>query len=237
MINKVLFAAAFAVASAAPASAELYTFKLSGSGISAVINLKLAPNPNTGALMLTSPNPYDPVGSSIVTGAFGTFADSNIGLSASAIGAVVASHPGQPEATNLYAPHSFGFYPIVNGNPGPGGTAPGLSYDDLFYAGGSPRTASDYTFHGGFLDIYGIVFKIAGGDAVNIWSNGDMGNGVSYGAAVTDGTNVLDYAGTVVATAVPEPAAWALLIGGLGIVGTALRRSRPAAITSETPPA
>ncbi len=228
MINKSLHAAALLAAALATVSAHAasYSFRLNGSGIGAVIHLTFKPNPNTGVLPLTSPNPVDPIGSYIVTGIRGTFADATIGLPGTAIGAIVTSHPANPEPTNLYAPHSFGFYPVVNGVGGPGGTAPGLSYDNLFYPGGSPRTASDYPFHGGFLDIYGLVFKLANGDAVNIWSNGSVGQGVSYGAAVTDGTSVLDYAQPVAATAVPEPAAWALMIGGFAGLGLAMRRGR-----------
>ncbi|MGL4541450.1 MAG: PEPxxWA-CTERM sorting domain-containing protein, partial [Polymorphobacter sp.] len=33
-------------------------------------------------------------------------------------------------------------------------------------------------------------------------------------------------------TAVPEPASWALLIGGFGLVGSALRRARKRAATA-----
>ena len=50
-----------------------------------------------------------------------------------------------------------------------------LSYDNLFYPGGSPQTASDYPFRGGCLDIYGLMFSIGGGRVVNtFWSNGDF---------------------------------------------------------------
>ena len=141
------------------------------------------------------------------------------------------SSPANPQPTNLLAPHSFGFYPITNGVPGPDGLAPGFSYDDLFYPAGSPRSASDYPFHGGVLDIYGVVFTIAGGDAVNVWSNGDMGSGVTYGVGVTDGINVLDYA-TPVLGSVPEPAGWALMLVGFGGLGASLRAGRKTAIAA-----
>lgn len=68
------------------------------------------------------------------------------------------------------------------------------------------------------------MFTIAGGNAVNFWSNGDTGGGVSYGAGVTDGVNPLDYVGGLSVTPVPEPSAWLLMIGGFGIAGMAMRK-------------
>ncbi len=232
-MRKLLAAAAMVAAVSAGASAQAgtFAFNFGGSGVNGSINLTYDTNPNTGVLPGTSPNPVDPIGSYIVTDITGTFTDHNIGINNAAITGIVLSSPSNPTPTNLLAPHSFGFYPIVNGPETPEGTiAPGLSYDNLFYPGGSPQTASDYPFHGGFLDIYGIVFTLGNGDAVNFWSNGDLG-GLSYGAAVTDGVNVLDYASPV---AVPEPASWALMLLGVGGVGVALRASRRKASVATT---
>ena len=53
-----------------------------------------------------------------------------------------------------------------------------------------------------------------------------MGRGVSYGAGVTDGKVVLDYAQPVGVAAVPEPSTWALMILGFGAVAAAARRRR-----------
>ncbi|QXQ05971.1 PEPxxWA-CTERM sorting domain-containing protein [Sphingosinicellaceae bacterium] len=212
-----------AALSSAQAYASNTAYKLSGSGVTGSIRLTYVANPNTGPLG-TSPNTFDPVGSYIVTGISGTFSDSTLGISNATITGIVPSNPANPTPGNLLAPHSFGFYPILNGSPGPDGIAPGLSYDGLYYPGGSPQAASDYDAHGGFLDIYGIVFTITGGYGVNLWSNGDYGGGPTYGASVTDGTDRLDYVGGIAATAVPEPAAWALMIGGFAMTGTAMRR-------------
>ncbi len=108
----------------------------------------------------------------------------------------------------------------------PGGTAPGLSYGNLFYLTGSPETASDYPFHGGVFDIYGIVFTLADGKGVNLWCNGNMGGSVTYGAGVTDGRTPLDYASPVHFAGVPEPETWAQMILGFGAIGAGVRRER-----------
>jgi hypothetical protein len=216
MKAKFAVAALVAAASAIPAHATDYVFSYAGGGVSGSIMLTYGVNPNTGVLPGTSPNPVDPIGSYIITGISGTFSDANIGISNAAITGIVLSNPANPEPTNLAAPHSFGFY---NGL---------FSYDNLFYPGGSPAASTDYTVHGGFLDIYGMVFTIAGDKAVNFWSDGDFGGGPTYGVGVTDGTNVLDYvAGGV---AVPEPASWALMVIGFGALGAAVRRRRQAAV-------
>jgi PEP-CTERM motif-containing protein len=228
MRRKLAFAASvvFAAAAHSPAQAAMQVFTMSGSGISSTFTLTYEPNPNTGVLPRTSPNPVDPVGSYIITGIAGTFSDLNIGLVDALITGIVPSNPSNPQPTNLLAPQSFGFYSIDGGRPTPaGGVAPGFSYDNLFYPGGAPQTASDYPFGGGLFDIYGIVFTLAGGDAVNVWSNGNVPRaGLSYGVGVTDGTSVLDYQSPVSLAAVPEPATWVMMLVGFGVVGWQLRR-------------
>ncbi len=113
---------------------------------------------------------------------------------------------------------------------GSGHPSPGFHYDNIFYPGGSPLTSSDYPFSGGVFDIYGVAFMLDNGDAVNLWSNGVMPRvGLDYGVAVTDRIDVLDYSGGVSVQAVPEPATWASMLAGFGILGGALRRRRSAA--------
>ncbi len=83
-----------------------------------------------------------------------------------------------------------------------------LTYDNLFWPGGSPRTASDYPPHGGFLDIYGLMFNIGGDAVVDLWSNGVTGGGAAdYGVAVATANLLLDRVGGGVSASasVPEP--------------------------------
>jgi hypothetical protein len=104
-----------------------------------------------------------------------------------------------------------------------------LTYDNLFWPAGSPQTASDYPFHGGFLDIYGLMFNIGGGKVVDLWSNGNFSGGgpgpVNYGVAVATADTALDYVdGGVVA--VPEPSGYVLMLAGLGVLGSIVRRRK-----------
>lgn len=233
MNNKHILAVAVGLAASLsmPAHASTFLFDFGGSGVSGSVALTYVANPKAGGPLGTSSNTFDPVGSYVITGASGTFSDTKLGI-ATTITGVVPSNPADPDDTNLLAPASFGHYVITNGVLGPGGLAPGLSYDNLFYPGGSPQTATDYMFHGGFLDIYGLVFTTANGVAVNFWSNGDFGRGATYGAGVTDGDDVLDYVGDISVTAVPEPGSWAMMLVGFGLIGAVTRyRRKSTAVT------
>ena len=153
-----------------------------------------------------------------VTGITGTFSDSNNGLNIVnvPISPLEPIKHDLPEATNLLAPHDFSRFAVTAGLPLDNNGF--LTYDNLFYPGGSPPTASDFQVHGGFLDIYGLLFDVGGGRVVDFWSNGDFsgtGTGpIDYGVAVATHDKALDYvSGSVTAT--PEPSAFALLGGGL----------------------
>jgi hypothetical protein len=151
-----------------------------------------------------------------VTGISGTFSDSNIDIQNAPILGLVAVNHATPSSGNLLAPDNFSRFAVAAGtSPLSGGF---LTYDNLFWPGGSPPTASDYPAAGGFLDIYGLMFRIGNGRVVNFWSNGIFGPPGSepllYGAAVATADVVLDYVPTGV-SAVPEPASGALLVGGL----------------------
>jgi len=224
-LSKIATLAALALSASVPASAATFMFNYSGSGVSGFVKLTYDVNPTPVGTLGTSPNTVDPVGSFVVTSATGTFVDTTTNVSTLITG-VVPSNPSAPHPTNLLAPASFGHFIVTNGIPGPGGLAPGYSYDNLFYPGGSPQAATDYPPHGGFLDIYGLVFTTSDGYFINFWSNGDFGGGATYGAGLTDGTDGLNYVGDINVVPVPEPATWALMIGGFALAGSALRRRK-----------
>jgi hypothetical protein len=149
-----------------------------------------------------------------VTGISGVFSDSNNGLNLVdvPIGPLEPINHATPEPTNLLAPNDFSRFAVASGlSPQNNGF---LTFDNLYYPGGSPQTASDYPGAGGILDIYGLMFNIGGGQVVDLWSNGDFGGGADYGVAVATSATALDYvAGGVTVT--PEPGALPFLCAGL----------------------
>jgi hypothetical protein len=151
-----------------------------------------------------------------VTGISGTFSDSNINIVNAAIGPLEAIKHDTPDSSNHLAPDDFSRFAVATGLPAMSNGF--LTYDNLFYPGGSPPTASDYMVHGGFLDIYGLLFDIGGGRVVDLWSNGDFsgtGTGpIDYGVGVATQATALDYVSGGVAVS-PEPSALGLLGGGL----------------------
>lgn len=221
MKNATCLSAALCLAAASPlpAAAESFSFTFAGPGVSGAIALTYGT-----AVDAKYPQAFE------VTGISGSFSDSNNGLNIvnAPIGSLVAINRAVPEEGNLLAPRDFSRFAVATGQD-----HGSLSYDNLFYPGGSPQTATDYPVHGGFLDIYGLMFTIGGGRVVNVWSNGDFsGTGAlpaDYGVAVATAQTALDYVGGGVAvSAVPEPSTYALLMAGLGVVGCVARRNQKA---------
>ncbi len=207
---KPLLAAALAMAIAAPSHAAVVDLPFSGSGISGAVHLTYGP-----ATDAKYPN------ADIVTAISGTFSDAKIGILNTPILGLVPVNFATPEPTNLLAPANFSTFPVAAGLPADNNGK--ISYDNLYWPGGSPPTASDYPFGGGVLDIYGLAFSIGGGKIVNLWSDGDTGAGPAYGIAVATSSLSLDYAFQGIS--VPEPASAALLGAALFALGATRRRA------------
>lgn len=218
--KKLVVSATLLLAASLPwqASASTFVFSFAGAGVSGTVELTYG-----AATDAKYPQAFE------VTGISGTFSDSNNGLNIvnAPIGPLEPIKNDTPEPTNLLAPHDFSRFAVTAGLPSQNNGF--LTYDNLFYPGGSPPTASDYPVHGGFLDIYGLLFDIGGGRVVNFWSNGDFsgtGTGpIDYGVAVATHDTSLDYVGGGV-TVSPEPSGLVLLSSGL--IGMLVWRRRAA---------
>jgi hypothetical protein len=185
------------------ANASTFDFSFAGPGVGGTVQLTYG-----AATDAKYPQAFE------VTGISGTFSDSNNGLNIvnAAIGPLEPIKHDTPEPTNLLAPHDFSRFAVATGLPPENNGF--LTYDNLFYPSGSPATASDYPVHGGFLDIYGLLF--------------DIGGPINYGVAVATHDASLDYVGGV--SAIPEPGALGLL--GVGLLGMLIWRRRMARQTS-----
>ncbi len=179
--------------------------------------------------------PGDPANAQLVTNASGTFSDTNLGLSNVSITGVMAPNPATPDdvANGNWQPGDVpfpkSFSKLAVSNPPPKDTA--ITFDDLFYPGGSPQTCWDYPFFGGFLDGYGVMLALGNGDYVDLWSDGvtaagafgpSWPGGLTYGFAVMTPSDtqfkVSDFQFAGINAAVPEPdLVWLFGAGLLGL--------------------
>lgn len=206
--KKLVFSATllFAASLTYPANASTVVLSFVGPGVSGTVDLTFGMAHDS-----TYADAFE------VTGISGTFTDTNNSLNIvnAPIGSLVPITHDTPEPGNLLAPNDFSRFAVASGLPMDNGGF--LTFDNLYWPGGSPPTATDYQVHGGFLDIYGLMFNIGGGKVVDFWSNGDFsgtGHGpINYGIAVATHDTALDYVGGVSVT--PEPNALILVGGGL----------------------
>jgi hypothetical protein len=218
------------------AMAALAGVALVGQAHSATMPIKFSGPGVSGSLAITFGAATDakyPTTAFEITNVTGTFTDTNNGLDivdASVSLFPILSPPSAPESTNLLAPHDFSKFAVASGLPVMSNGF--VTYDNLFWPGNAPATASDFSGHGTFLDIYGLAFTIGGGTVVDLFSNG-LGfgpPGAVFGLAVVTSKTTLDYFPNAgVAASTPEPSTWAMMIlgfAGLGFAG--YRASRKA---------
>jgi|HubBroStandDraft_5_1064220.scaffolds.fasta_scaffold154476_1 hypothetical protein len=160
----------------------------------------------------------DPANALAVTNATGVFSDVALDIDNVAITGIVATNPQNHFDDDQTIPYSFGWYP-----------APGdVSYDNLFYPGaGAPITCIGVP-PDGYLDSYGVLFTLANGDLLDLYSNGGNAPG-DYGVIVwTDGAK--DFTSAVgLSLAAPETSTWAMMLLGFASLGFAgYRKARTA---------
>lgn len=254
LVSAVL-AAMFMLAPAAQATPLSFSFSGTsgipgGGAVSASGHLTLSPDPNappscTASTPLPATAHCDPAGAQAITGANGTFFDASLGMSNVAITGVqplnatwviprMSALPGTTQPLyqeNLPISRSMLFTDDPN--------SPTASYDNLFYAGGSPLVClvdvngtlvPTYPFSGGFLDIYGVMFTLGNGDLLGLWSDGSPSGYVAPGApdygfnvlrwdAGLNAYTVLDGNFSGATASVPEPRfVWMLGAGLLGFL-------------------
>ena len=204
-------------------------------------------DPTMNAVPVSSPysgfvGVADPENASVITGATGYFSDKALGITNVAITGIVANNYLPHFAPDWTIPYSFS-YDFNATNP--------VSYDNLYYADGlSPQTCTlpppgDY---GGYFDNYGVMFSLANGDVVDLYSNGDtlavstdpanpappLSPAPFFYGVVVVANGVTDYTSAAgLALGTPEPSTWAMMLAGFAGLGFAgYRGSRKSAVVA-----
>lgn len=224
-----------ALAFGGSAHATVAYFNIQGPGVSGHGTFDITPNvspPDPDALCGTAghnPCRADPPGAWAITGISGMLSDAAAGLTNAAITGLIPINPA-PERDAVFdplVPSSLSFYDYDPANSGY------LTYNNLFFPQGSPIDCA-FPFSGTFVDVFGVAFTLNGGYVADLWGDGDFpvpGSGTkTYGIRIVQGTQELDnqFAGISGSAAIPEPAAWTLMLAGFSGLGLALRRSRRA---------
>lgn len=209
------FACLWLAISVPAAFADTTQISFAGSGVSGSVVLTYGPGTDTKYSQASE-----------ITAVSGTFTDSNLGIMDATITGLVPINHASPDSTNLLAPNDFSHYGVAAGLPPENNGQ--LSFDNLLWPGGSPQTATDYPFGGGVFDIYGLLFTIDNGYAVNFWSNGVLPGATApdYGIAVVTHAASLDYVSGVTPT--PEPGTIVLLTTGIAGLGVRFRQRKRA---------
>jgi hypothetical protein len=163
----------------------------------------------------------DPAGAQLIMGATGTFSNAAFGnVSITGVRARNFATPFDMLPGGSWQPGDIPFPASFSQLAASGTSAQDqgvITYDDLFYADGSPQTCWDYPFFGGFLDPYGVMFSLSNGGFLDLWSFGVVppgalgpgSGGLMYGMAVLESTPAGGYAvlagSPFVAASVPEP--------------------------------
>lgn len=221
-----ILAAGFALGSQAQASTV--NISISGGGFSGsgviTITPNVAPSDPNSLCGTAGQNACrtDPVGAYSITSITGTFSDPTDGIFNAAITGLVPINPAD-ERDPIFdplVPSSLSFIDYTGGY---------LTYNNLFFPGGSPIDC-DYPGSGTLLDVFGMAFTLANGDTVNVWGDGnfdgDSFGPLTYGLGISNPDGLIAYDFSGIDVAVPEPAAWLLMLLGVGGVGAALRLGR-----------
>lgn len=230
MLRRILFAAGVAAALGFAIQAEAGPmtfsgpFSFSGHGISGsgaiTVGPYTAPSDTTDGL-----GRHDPASAFRVLSITGTVTDAALGWTNLPITGLLPVSPTAERDSPLdpFVPTSLSYV---------GGTLKtnSFSYDDLYYPDGAPIVC-EFNFTGTSVDPFGMAFTVQGGDIVDLWGDGNFGNGgplpsdrfLTYGVGVlasdwaTNPTPQLvnQFAGVSASFAVPEPGSGGLIAAGL----------------------